>query len=208
MSKVAMPVSSSLGQTVLVDQLCKHFPMESQRLAFLVDLLLTIFGELNLILGMDWLTEHGSLNGEIVEKCVRTSGSTRIISSVQANKLLNQDCEPFLAYVINSNTVDNQLSKIWIVCEFSDVFLKELSGYHEIEKLSLQLKCSLVQLRYQLLLIVCHRCKIYWIATLYALIYCHRSPNGSMRLCIDYGKLNKLTIKNQYSLPRIDDLFD
>ena len=29
-----------------------------------------------------------------------------------------------------------------------------------------------------------------------------------MRLCIDYSQLNKMTIKNRYPLPRIDDLFD
>ncbi|KAA0042183.1 retrotransposon protein, putative, Ty3-gypsy subclass [Cucumis melo var. makuwa] len=32
--------------------------------------------------------------------------------------------------------------------------------------------------------------------------------DGSMRLCIDYRELNKVTIKNRYPLPRIDDLFD
>ncbi|GKA64469.1 putative reverse transcriptase domain-containing protein [Tanacetum coccineum] len=31
---------------------------------------------------------------------------------------------------------------------------------------------------------------------------------GSMRMCIDYRELNKLTIKNRYLLPRIDYLFD
>ena len=29
-----------------------------------------------------------------------------------------------------------------------------------------------------------------------------------MRLCIDYRELNKVTIKNKYPLPRIEDLFD
>ena len=31
---------------------------------------------------------------------------------------------------------------------------------------------------------------------------------GSLRLCIDYRQLNKVTIRNQYPFPRIDDLFD
>ncbi|KAJ9566674.1 hypothetical protein OSB04_002640 [Centaurea solstitialis] len=35
-----------------------------------------------------------------------------------------------------------------------------------------------------------------------------KKKDGSLRLCIDYRKLNKLTIKNRYPLLRIDDLFD
>ena len=31
---------------------------------------------------------------------------------------------------------------------------------------------------------------------------------GTFRLCIDHRQLNKVTMKNKYSLPRIDDLFD
>ena len=35
-----------------------------------------------------------------------------------------------------------------------------------------------------------------------------RKKDGSLRMCIDYRQSNKATIKNKYSLPRIDDLFD
>ena len=35
-----------------------------------------------------------------------------------------------------------------------------------------------------------------------------RKKDGSLRMCIDYRQLNKVTIKNRYPLPRIDDLFD
>jgi len=34
------------------------------------------------------------------------------------------------------------------------------------------------------------------------------NKDGSLRLCIDYWELNKVTIKNKYPLSRIEDLFD
>ncbi|GJT56524.1 putative reverse transcriptase domain-containing protein [Tanacetum coccineum] len=35
-----------------------------------------------------------------------------------------------------------------------------------------------------------------------------KKKDRSFRMCIDYRELNKLTVKNRYPLPRIDDLFD
>ena len=35
-----------------------------------------------------------------------------------------------------------------------------------------------------------------------------QQKDGSLRLCIDYRKLNRVTVKNKYPMPRIDDLFD
>jgi hypothetical protein len=39
-------------------------------------------------------------------------------------------------------------------------------------------------------------------------IFLIQKKDGLWILCIDYRQLNKATIKNQYLLPRIDDLFD
>lgn len=35
-----------------------------------------------------------------------------------------------------------------------------------------------------------------------------KKKNGKMRMCIRYRELNKAIVKNKYSLPRIDDMFD
>ena len=35
-----------------------------------------------------------------------------------------------------------------------------------------------------------------------------KKKDGSFRMCIDYRQLSKVTVKNKYPLPRIDDLFD
>jgi len=33
-----------------------------------------------------------------------------------------------------------------------------------------------------------------------------KKKDGTMRMCIDYRQLNKVTVKNRYPMPRIDDL--
>ena len=35
-----------------------------------------------------------------------------------------------------------------------------------------------------------------------------KNKDGTLRLCIDYRQLNKVTVKNNYPFPRINDLFD
>ena len=41
-----------------------------------------------------------------------------------------------------------------------------------------------------------------------ALVMFVKKKYGTLRMCIDYQNLNKVTIKNKYPLPKIDDLFD
>ncbi len=39
------------------------------------------------------------------------------------------------------------------------------------------------------------------------ILFVHKK-DGTLRMCVDYRALNKVTVKNRYPLPRIDDLFD
>lgn len=41
-----------------------------------------------------------------------------------------------------------------------------------------------------------------------ALVLFVKKNDSSMRMCVDYRQLNRVTIKNKYHLPRIDKLFD
>ncbi|MBN8156922.1 hypothetical protein J0J30_23260, partial [Vibrio vulnificus] len=41
-----------------------------------------------------------------------------------------------------------------------------------------------------------------------ALVLFVKKKDATLRLCIDYRKLNKVTMKNKYPLPTIDDLLD
>ena len=46
------------------------------------------------------------------------------------------------------------------------------------------------------------------VSPLGALVLFVKKKDESIRLCIDYRELNKMTMKNKYPLPQIDDLFD
>ena len=35
-----------------------------------------------------------------------------------------------------------------------------------------------------------------------------KKKDGTLQLCVDYRQLNKMTVKNKYPLPKIDELFD
>ena len=41
-----------------------------------------------------------------------------------------------------------------------------------------------------------------------SLVVMVKKKDGTLRMCIDFGALNKKTVKNRYSIPRIDELVD
>ncbi|GJS86724.1 reverse transcriptase domain-containing protein [Tanacetum coccineum] len=75
--------------------------------------------------------------------------------------------------------------KIVVVRDFPEVFPDDLSGLPPIQEIE------------------------FWIElTARGLVLFFKKKDGSFRMCMDYRELNKLTVKNSYPLPRIDDLFD
>ncbi|XP_074327858.1 uncharacterized protein LOC141665777 [Apium graveolens] len=108
--------------------------------SFLASLIPFQLGEFDVILGMDWLEEHGaqidckkkkvilkSLQGKKVE----FKGQKQVkafLTMIQTKKLLRQGCEGYLAHVIYDSKETPNIESIPIVSEFPDVFPDELPG--------------------------------------------------------------------------------
>ena len=131
----------------------------------------------------------------------------------------------YLAFVVDRRQEGTRLEDIPIVKEFPDVFPDDISGLPPdkaiefvielilgIEPISIppyimapaELKESTAQLEELLNKGFIRPSTSSW----GALVLFVKKKDGSLRLCIDYRQLNQATIRNQYPLPRIDDLFD
>ncbi|GJS78001.1 putative reverse transcriptase domain-containing protein [Tanacetum coccineum] len=110
-------------------------------------------------------------------------------------------CPVFLANVNTKETEDKskkkRLEDVPIVWDFPDVFPKDLPGHPPTRQLLEQLK----ELSDKAFI---RPSSSPWGAPVLFV----KKKDGSFRMCIDYRELNKLTVKNRYPLPRIDDLFD
>ena len=113
----------------------------------------------------------------------------------------------------------------WVVCEYEDVFLNELPGLppHRGVDFVIELHpgtSPISMTPYRMAPVELQELKVQLQELLdKGFIRPSTSPWGAsvlfakkndktLRLCIDYRQLNKVTIKNRYPLPRIDDLFD
>ncbi|GKC48068.1 putative reverse transcriptase domain-containing protein [Tanacetum coccineum] len=175
-------------------------------------------GSFDVIIGMDWLSLYHAV---IVcdEKIVRvpfgnetlsirgdesnhgSESRLNIISCTKTQKYLLKGFHIFLAQITEKNVEDKsevkRLEDIPVVRDFPQVFPEDLSAPFEMKELSDQLQE------------LSDKGFIRPSASPWGdLVLFLKKKDGSFRMGIDYEELNKLTVKNRYPLPRIDDLFD
>nr|GEU49269.1 putative reverse transcriptase domain-containing protein [Tanacetum cinerariifolium] len=152
-----------------------------------------------------------------------------IISCVKAHKYMEKGCQLFLTQVTvkeyKDKSEEKRLKDVPTVRDFPEVFPEDLHGLPPIQQVEFQIDLvpgvapiarspyRLVPSKMQELFTQLQELSDKgfirpssspWGASVLFV----KKKNGSLRMCIDYRELNKLTVKNRYPLPRIDDLFD
>ncbi|GKA89372.1 putative reverse transcriptase domain-containing protein [Tanacetum coccineum] len=207
------------GKKVEVDRIIRDCKLELGNSMFSINLIPLGHGSFDVIVGMDWLSQNKAVivcNEKVVEILLEGSGILR----VQGERTLG-----VAKSLMNAEVDEPKVGDISIVRDFVDVFPEDLSGLppqrqvefridlvlgaapvvkspyrlapSEMQEMSGQLQelqdKGFIRLSHSL-----------WGAPVLFV----KKKDGSFRMCIEYRELNKLTVKNRYPLPRIDDLFD
>eukprot|EP00253_Pinus_taeda_P028202 PITA_28202 len=151
----------------------------------------------------------------------------RPITASQLAKCIRNRCQVYAIQVRYSETKnkENPLEHLPVIKEFADVFPEEIPGLPPKRDIDFTIELipgaapvsrtpyrmsipELTELKMQLQELLDNNYIRPSVSPWGAPVLFVRKKDGTLRMCIDYRQLNKLTIKNKYPLPRIDEIFD
>ncbi|XP_070046769.1 uncharacterized protein [Nicotiana tomentosiformis] len=149
----------------------------------------------------------------------------RVVSFLKAQRMVEKGCEEYLAFVRDVSADTPTLESVPVVRDFPNVFPSNLLGMPpgrdidfgidlvpNTQPISIPLyhmePMELKELKEQLQVLLDEGFIQPSVSPWDAPVLFVKNKDGSMWMCIDYGQLNKVTLKNKYLLPRIDNLFD
>nr|GEW54361.1 reverse transcriptase domain-containing protein [Tanacetum cinerariifolium] len=183
------------GQLVEIDKVIKNCKIEIEGHVFNINLIPFGHGSFDVIIGMDWLSNY---KAKIIchEKVVMIP-----LLDGKVLKVLGERPEEKARLVMSTKASDKKQGEIlWL-----EIFLRAIPVAKFPYRLSpSELKELLRQLKELQDKGFIRPSSSPWEAPVLFV----KKKDGSFRTCIDYRESNKLTIKNRYPLPRIDDLFD
>ncbi|GKA53020.1 putative reverse transcriptase domain-containing protein [Tanacetum coccineum] len=177
------------GQLVEIHKVIKGCKLEIKGHVFDIDLIPFGHGSFDVIIGMDWLYNY---KAEIIyhEKVVRIP-----LLDSKVLRVLEEKTEEKMRQLKSAKAKEKEQEEIVVMRDFPKSPYRLAPS--ELEELSGQLK----ELQDKGFI---RPSSSPWGAPVLFV----KKKDGSFRMCIDYRELNKLTVKNRYPLPRIDDLFD
>nr|GEW96496.1 putative reverse transcriptase domain-containing protein [Tanacetum cinerariifolium] len=178
-------------------------------------------GSFDAIIGMDLLRRHHAVI--MCEKLVRVPFGNETLVFRGAESYIGRESR--LTVISCSKVQEYKVKHVPIVQDFPEVFLENLPGLPPARLVEFQIDlipraAPVARAPYRLApsemkelseQLQEHSDKGFIRPTSSpwgALVLFIKQKDGSFRMCIDYRELNKLTVKNPYPLPRIDDLFD
>ena len=162
---------------------------------------------------------------EVKFRGIRRELSSNIISAMAVQRMLRKGCQGYLAYVVETGKEGTMVDEIPVVREFPDVFPYDIASLPPDREVEFTIDlmsgtepisippyrmapAELRELKAQLEELLSKGFIRPSISPWGTPVLFVKKKYGSLRLCIDYRMLNRVTIRNQYSLPRIDELFD
>eukprot|EP00253_Pinus_taeda_P022539 PITA_22539 len=149
------------------------------------------------------------------------------ITASQLVKCIQNKCQIYAVQVGFADSVDKvaTVKDIPVVQDFADVFPEEIPGLPPKRDLDFTIELipgaapvsrapyrmsvpELTELKMQLQELLEKKYIRPSVSPWGAPVLFVRKKDETLRMCIDYRQLNKLTVKNKYPLPRIDELFD
>ena len=146
------------------------------------------------------------------------------MSAMKARRFLRKGCEAFLAVILDSKREQVNLKNIHMIREFPNMFPEELPGVPPEREVDLSIEVvqgttpisrapycmaptELKEMKTQLQELLDKGFVRPSVSPWGAPILFVKKKDGTLRICIDYRQINKVTVKNKYLLPRIEDLF-
>ena len=220
-------VSTPTSGLVRTSTLCARCRIEVEGRQYRVNLICLPLEGLDVILGMDWLSANHILIYCNEKKVLFPSSEDEVMlmSSQQVDQAIQEGSQCFFILTQLSIEKEGGHLETTTVREFSDVFPEEVLGLapsREIEfsidlvlgagSVSIALyrmaPAELTELKKQIEELLEKQFIRPSVSPWGASVLLVKKKNGSSKLCVDYRQLNKITIKNKYPLPRIDDLMD
>ncbi|KAA3485346.1 Gag-Pol polyprotein [Gossypium australe] len=153
------------------------------------------------------------VNGELLYvESDKLNGLANVISAISAQKYTRKGYDAYLAYVLDTKVSESKIQSVPVVCEFFDVFMEELPGLPLVREVEFfidlvsgttPISIALYRMASTELKELKRPC-----STQYLTLGCTSSVCKEEIGIIETLHLNKVTIKNKYPLPQIDDLFD
>nr|GFC27509.1 putative reverse transcriptase domain-containing protein [Tanacetum cinerariifolium] len=224
------------GKIVSTNNVLKGCTLNLLNHSFPIDLMVIELESFDVVIGMDLLSKYDAaiLCGEkkvripfknkalIIEGDINQS-RLKIISCIKARKYIENGCELFLAQVTRTVLKEKRVEDVLVICNFPKLFPEDLPGLLPPRQVEFRIDLipdatPVARAPYRLapseLKELSGQLKE---LSKKGFIRLSSSPWGApvlfvkmkdvlFRMCIDYWELNKLTIKNKYPLPRIDDL--